>query len=76
MSALRSRRRRYGPEGRMPLRDLEQARIDESTFWMQLYDSEAQVTRAKLAIFREMGTLLAAVVQKREGAPALGDEHH
>jgi outer membrane protein TolC len=61
-------------EGRMPLRDLEQARIEESNFWMQLYDSEAQVTRAKLAVFRQMGTLLAAI-QNREGAPALDKQH-
>ncbi len=48
-------------EGRTPLRELEQARIDESNLWMELYDSEAQVTRAKLAILRETGTLMSAV---------------
>jgi outer membrane protein TolC len=53
-------------EGRMPLSELEQARIDESNLWMQLYDSEAQVTRAKLAILRQTGTLMAAVQVWRE----------
>ena len=48
-------------EGRTPLRELEQARIDESNLWMELYDSEAQVTRAKLAILRQTGTLVSAV---------------
>ena len=56
-------------EGRTPLRELEQARIDESTLWMQLYDSETQVTRAKLAIFREMGTLMSAIRTEPAGAP-------
>jgi outer membrane protein TolC len=48
-------------EGRTPLHELEQARIDESNFWMQLYDSETQVTRAKLLVLRETGTLISAV---------------
>lgn len=55
-------------EGRVPLRELEQARIDESTLWLQLYDSEAQVTRTKLAIFREMGNLISAVHPEAAGA--------
>ncbi len=53
-------------EGRMPLSELENARIDESNLWMQLYDSEAQVTRAKLAILRQTGTLMAAVQARGE----------
>jgi len=48
-------------EGRTALRELEQARIEESNLWLQLYDSEAQVTRTKLGILRQMGTLMAAV---------------
>ncbi len=48
-------------EGRLPLRELEQARIDESELWMQLYESETQVTRAKLGILRQTGTLTAAI---------------
>jgi len=48
-------------EGRVPLSELEQARVEESSLWMQLYDSEIQVTRAKLAILRQTGTLMAAV---------------
>ena len=53
-------------EGRMPLSELERARIDESNLWMQLYDSEAQVTRAKLAILRQTGTLMAAIQARSE----------
>jgi outer membrane protein TolC len=48
-------------EGRVPMSRVEQARAEESDRWIALYDSEAQVTRAKLAILRETGTLLAAV---------------
>ncbi|HZQ52211.1 MAG TPA: TolC family protein [Bryobacteraceae bacterium] len=48
-------------EGRTPLREVEQARLDESNRWITLYDSEIQVTRAKLAIFRQMGTLLSSL---------------
>lgn len=48
-------------EGRLPLRELENARIEESTLWMQLYDTEAQVTRAKLFILRQIGTLMSSV---------------
>ena len=43
---------------------VEQARLEESNKWMVLYEAETQVTRAKLAILRQMGTLMAAV---REG---------
>ncbi len=59
-------------EGRMPLRQLEQARIEESTLWMQLYDSETQVTRAKLAILRQTGTLMAAVGNTQGGTQPNG----
>ncbi|HEX4167586.1 MAG TPA: TolC family protein [Bryobacteraceae bacterium] len=55
-------------EGRVPLRELEQSRLDESDLWMQLYDAEAQVTRAKLAILRQMGTLTAAILNQDRGA--------
>lgn len=53
-------------EGRMPVSELERARIEESNLWMQLYDSEAQVTRAKLAILRQTGNLMAAVQARGE----------
>ncbi len=55
-------------EGRVPLSDLEQSRVEESNLWMQLYDAEAQVTRAKLAILRQTGTLTAAVLAGERGA--------
>ncbi len=48
-------------EGRVPLRQVEQARLDESDRWIALYEAETQVTRTKLAILRQMGTLLASV---------------
>jgi outer membrane protein TolC len=48
-------------EGRAPLSRVEQARLDEADRWMAFYDAETQVTRAKLAILREMGTLLATL---------------
>jgi outer membrane protein len=53
-------------EGRVPMSRVEQARTEESDRWIALYDSEAQVTRAKLAILRETGTLLASM---RASAP-------
>lgn len=56
-------------EGRVPMSQVEQARLDEGNRWMALYDAEAQVTRAKLAILRQTGDLLAAV-RARQGAPA------
>ena len=48
-------------EGRTPLSRLEQARLDESTRWMTLYEAETQVSRAKLAILRQTGALLASL---------------
>ncbi len=54
-------------EGRLPISELEQARVEESNLWMQLYGSEAQVTRAKLAILRQTGTLMSAVRSARGG---------
>jgi len=56
-------------EGRIPLSQVEQARVDEGDRWMALYDAEAQVTRAKLAILRQMGTLLAEIRSAPEPAP-------
>jgi outer membrane protein TolC len=48
-------------EGRVPLRQLEEARVEESDRWIALYDAEADVLRAKFAILRQMGTLLSSV---------------
>ncbi len=48
-------------EGRLPMSRVEQARVEESNRWIALYDAETQVTRAKLAILRQMGTLVAAL---------------
>ena len=48
-------------EGRVPMSRVEQARVDESDRWIALYDAETQVTRAKLAILRQIGTLITAL---------------
>jgi outer membrane protein TolC len=56
-------------EGRVPMSRVEQARVDESDRWVELFDAEAQVTRAKLAILRQMGTLVAAVRAARADHP-------
>ena len=48
-------------EGRAPMKTLEQARLDESQRWIELYESEAQVTRTKLALLRQEGNLMAAI---------------
>ena len=47
-------------EGRTPLNAIEKARLDESERWLSFYDAETQVTRARLAILRDMGTLVAS----------------
>jgi outer membrane protein TolC len=48
-------------EGQVPLSRVEQARLEEGNRWIALYEAETQVTRAKLAILRETGTLLAVL---------------
>jgi outer membrane protein len=55
-------------EGRVPMSRVEQARVEESDRWIALYDAETQVTRAKLVILRQMGTLLAALRTQPAGA--------
>ncbi len=56
-------------EGRTPMSRVEQARVEESNRWVDLYDAEAQVTRAKLAILRQTGSLLAAIHAAQTSAP-------
>ncbi len=48
-------------EGQVPMSRVEQARLDEGNRWIAFYEAETQVTRAKLAILRETGTLLAVL---------------
>jgi outer membrane protein TolC len=48
-------------EGRIPIRTVEQARLEESDHWIEFYEAETQVKRTQLAILREMGTLLASM---------------
>jgi outer membrane protein len=46
-------------EGQVPMSRVEQARLEEGNRWIAFYEAQTQVTRAKLAILRETGTLLA-----------------
>jgi outer membrane protein TolC len=48
-------------EGRLPLSRVEQARLEESNRWISMYEAETQVTRAKIFILRQTGTLLATL---------------
>lgn len=48
-------------EGRAPMSKVEQARLEEGDRWIDFYDSDLQELRAKLAILRQTGTLMAAV---------------
>jgi outer membrane protein len=48
-------------EGRVSIRTVEQARLEESDRWIDFYVAETQVKRTQLAILREMGTLVAAM---------------
>lgn len=48
-------------EGRVPMRQVEQARLDENERWMALYEAETQVTRAELDVLHQMGTLVASI---------------
>lgn len=48
-------------EGRVPLRAVEQARLEENDKWIALFEAETQLTRTKIAILRQMGTLVASL---------------
>ena len=48
-------------EGRVPMSRVEQARVEEGNRWMAFYDSDLQALRAKLAVLKEGGDLLAVV---------------
>jgi len=54
-------------EGRVSLNRVEQARVEEADRWLSFYDSGLQELRARLAILRQTGNLLASV---RAGQPA------
>lgn len=56
-------------EGRSALSAIEKARLDESDRWLTFYDAETQVTRAKLAILRQIGTLVASAQNAPEAKP-------
>lgn len=48
-------------EGRLPISSLEQARVEEGNRWIAFYEADVQEVRAKLAILKQTGTLLASV---------------
>jgi outer membrane protein TolC len=56
-------------EGQVPMSRVEQARLEEGDRWIALYEAETQVTRAKLAILRQTGTLLAVLRGQAPLAP-------
>jgi outer membrane protein len=61
-------------EGRLPMSEVEQARVEEANRWAALYDADAQVTRAKFAILRQIGDLYAAVRAAGETAGSSGPQ--
>ncbi len=48
-------------DGRATLREVEQARIDESEKWIAFYDAQFSQERARLDLLRQTGSLLAAI---------------
>lgn len=48
-------------EGRAPISRVEQARVAENERWIQLYAAEIQLQRARLAVLRDTGTLVATL---------------
>ncbi len=57
-------------EGRVTISRVEQVRLEESNRWMAFYESDLQEIRARLAILRQTGTLLAAVRGSAAATPA------
>lgn len=56
-------------EGKLPMSEVERARVEEENRWVGLYAADAQVTRAKFAILRQMGALYASVRAADHPAP-------
>ncbi len=54
-------------EGRIPISRVEQARLEESNKSMVFYEADVQELRAKLAILRQTGNLLAAIRNSGQG---------
>jgi len=48
-------------DGRATLRDVEQARIEESEKWIAFYDAQFNQERARLELLRQTGDLLASL---------------
>jgi outer membrane protein TolC len=48
-------------EGRASLRQLEEARVVENEKWLAFYDAQFAAERARLALLKETGALIAAL---------------
>ena len=48
-------------EGRAPLREVEEARVLETDKWIAFYDARANLAKARLALLKQTGELLAAL---------------
>ncbi len=48
-------------EGRVPLTEVEQARVTETQKWEAFYDSQTAAQKARLNLLRQTGSLLAAL---------------
>lgn len=48
-------------EGRVTMREVEQARVQEGEKWMAYYEAQHALERAKLNLLRQTGTLVAAL---------------
>jgi outer membrane protein len=48
-------------EGRAPMRQLQEARAAESDKWIAFYDAATNLEKARLAVLREVGEIMAAL---------------
>ena len=61
-------------EGRVPLNEVEQARMEEGNRWIAFYEADLQAVRAKLAILKQTGNLLESV-NKMPASPGMPGAH-
>ena len=52
-------------EGRLPMRELEEARVAENAKWIALYDAQYALEKARWNVLRLTGQLTASVEQLR-----------
>jgi outer membrane protein TolC len=55
-------------EGRLPMRELEEARVAENSKWIALYDAQYALEKARWNVLRLTGQLTAGVEQLPERA--------